>query len=363
MAIKENFFIRNSILGLGIFGLVSCSGNNLNKSENLISGKDIYQSGIVVDGPINDESFNQSAWEGMKMAEKENGWKVSYREPKGPSEYLSAFNTFIDQGDQIIFGGGFRLEEETFKQSLENPSIKFVSIDGNVRENLPSNFMIADFAVQNASFLAGYLASQMSETGKIGFIGGIKGAIIDMFDYGFQSGVYYGNPKAQIVVRYSESFTDASKGKSLGALMLSQGVDVIFHAASVSGNGMIEAVREKQQELDKEGSERHVWAIGVDMDQYNLAPEVILASVVKRVDLVTYEILKEFKEDSIFYGGEVKTYGLLGDFVGLSETSSIHVPSEVLEKVSFVKEKVEMGEIIVPKTKEEFTQFKLNLFK
>lgn len=357
MTIKGTFFIRNSLLGLCIFGLVSCTNNNSNTID------DIYKAGIIVDGPINDESFNQSSWEGMKKAEKDLEWKVSYREPKGPSEYLSAFNNFIDQNDKIIIGAGFRLEEETVKQALENPFINFVSIDGNSWENLPSNLMIADFATENAAFLAGYLASQVSQTGKIGFIGGIRGAIIDMFDYGFQSGVYYGDPDAEIIVRYSESFTDASKGKSLGSLMLSQGVDVIFHAASVSGNGMIEAVREKQQELNKEDSDKHVWAIGVDMDQYSLAPEVILASVVKRVDLVIYQILKEFKEDSIFHGGEVKTYGLNGGFIGLSETSCIHVPSEVLEKINSLKERIEEGEILVPKNKVEFDQFKENLIK
>lgn len=136
--------------------------------------------------------------------------------------------------------------------------------------------------------------------------------------------------------------------------MLSQGVDVIFHAASVSGTGMIEAVKEYR--LGKGAGASPVWAIGVDQDQYALAPEVMLTSVVKRVDLVAYELIKEVS-DGTFLGGQ-RNFGLEGGFVGLAPSSSYHVSPELLSEVEEVKGRIQSGEIVVPKNKEEMARFK-----
>ncbi|KAL0266199.1 UNVERIFIED_CONTAM: hypothetical protein PYX00_011916 [Menopon gallinae] len=278
---------------------------------------------MVIDGPVLDGSFNESAWKGLQKAGEEELAQVTYRETKGPSEYQSAFEAYAQQKASLVYGVGFRLEEATYQSACENPSILHVSIDGTQEySKIPSNFFVASFGVEQASFLAGYLAAHMSQTGKIGFLGGIEGQIIDLFDYGYEAGARYAKPDITVVKHYAQSFTDVAKGRSIGELMLRQGVDIIFHAASACGNGMIEAVREYH--LNHKENSYPVWAIGVDEDQYELAPEIMLTSVVKRVDRVVYALIKDLYEKN-FPQEHHLNYGLKNNYVDLASSGDINI--------------------------------------
>ncbi|KAL0264039.1 UNVERIFIED_CONTAM: hypothetical protein PYX00_010896 [Menopon gallinae] len=272
---------------------------------------------LVIDGSINDESFNQGAWSGV----------------------------------------GYKLEDETYRQAKLNPSTWFASLDVVKAQQDVENLLCVDFKVEQAAFLAGYIAAKMSKTGKIGFVGGIEGEIVGRFDYGYQAGALYADKDIEIINQYAQSFFDVSKGRGIAELMLQKGVDVIFHAAGPTGRGMIECVREKQIENEKKGLPGHVWAIGVDIDEYKLAPEVVLTSVVKRVDNAAYSILEEVKNKS-FKGGCTLTLGLEGEYVGLSATTPVHVPSQLLIRTDKLKEEILKGNIDVPKDEQGLELFK-----
>jgi basic membrane protein A and related proteins len=228
----------------------------------------------------------------------------------------------------------------------DNPDQKYAIID-SAYEETPENLVGVLFKAEQASFLVGYIAGKMTETGKVGFVGGEEGFIIDGFDYGFHAGVKQANPDAEVLRQYVGGFNDVAKGKAIATQMYQGGADVVFHAAGAAGDGVIEAAKEQDK-----------WAIGVDKDQSSLAPENVLTSAVKRVDNAMFNIAKELQEGN-FPGGETVVYGLEDGGVDIAPTSDKHVPEDILKEVEDLKQKIIDGEIEVPNNKETYESFEV----
>ncbi len=301
--------------------------------------------GMITDvGGVNDQSFNQSAWEGLQRAEKELGVKVSYIESRQDADYGPNLETMLDAGTDLIWGIGFKMADAALEAANNNPDQKYAVIDF-AWDDTPKNLIGVVFKAEEASFLVGYIAAKMTTTGKVGFIGGMSFPVIWGFEYGYRAGVLYGNKDVEILSQYAESFTDAAKGKSIANSMYQQGADIVFHAAGGVGDGLIEAAKEQGK-----------WAIGVDRDQNYLAPDNVLTSAMKRVDNAMFNISKELTE-GVWKGGQTVSYGLAEGGVDIAPTSSMHVPADLLAEVEAVKARIISGEIVVPYSKETFAEF------
>lgn len=296
-------------------------------------------------GGVNDQSFNQSAWEGLKRAEKDFGAEVAYKESRQDADYSPNMETLTDAGYDLIWGIGF-LMGDAIKETAEiNPDQKYAIIDFSYGPETPKNVACAVFQEEEPSFLVGYIAGKMTKTNKVGFVGGIKFPLIEKFEYGYMAGVKLANPDAEVLRQYAESFTDAAKGKAITNNMYQQGADIVFHASGSVGDGVIEAAKEKGK-----------WAIGVDKDQNFLAPDNVLTSAMKRVDNAIYDIGKRLMGGE-FAGGETVVYNLKNEGVGIAPTSSKHVPAEILKEVDGLVAKIKAGEIVVPATQDAFDKF------
>jgi basic membrane protein A len=327
-------------LQAAFFGLVLCfCFAPLALAENM-------SIAMVTDvGGVNDQSFNQSAWEGLQRAEKDFDIKVAYKESKQDADYGPNMETLTDAGYDLIWGIGF-LMGDAIKDAAEiNPDQKYAIIDFSYGPDTPENVTCAVFQEEEPSFLVGYIAGKMTKSNKVGFVGGIKFPLIEKFEYGYMAGVKMANPAAEVLRQYAESFTDAAKGKAIANNMYQQGADIVFHASGGVGDGVIEAAREKG-----------AWAIGVDKDQNFLAPDHVLTSAMKRVDNAIYDIGKRLIEGE-FAGGQTVVYNLKNDGVGIAPTSGKHVPPDVLQEVDGLIAKIKTGEIVVPATKDAFDAF------
>ncbi len=297
-------------------------------------------------GGVNDQSFNQSAWEGHQRAEKELGVKVAYIESRQDADYGPNLETLFDAGTDLIWGIGFKMADAVLEAATNNFDQKYAIIDF-AWENTPDNLIGVVFKAEEASFLVGYIAGRMTKTGKVGFIGGMSFPVIWGFEYGYRAGVMQAGKDIQILGQYAESFTDAAKGKSIANSMYQQGADIVFHAAGGVGDGLIEAAKEQGK-----------WAIGVDRDQNYLAPDNVLTSAMKRVDNAIFNIAKELTEGK-WQGGHTVSYGLAEGGVDIAPTSSTHVPAEILAEVEALKARIIAGEIVVPFSKETFASFEV----
>ena len=166
-------------------------------------------------GGVNDQSFNQSAWEGLKRAEKDFGVKIAYKESKQDADYSPNMETLTDAGYDLIWGIGF-LMGDAIKETAEiNPDQKYAIIDFSYGDETPQNVACAVFQEEEPSFLVGYIAGKMTKSNKVGFVGGIKFPLIEKFEYGYMAGVKLANPDVEVLRQYAESFTDAAKGKAI----------------------------------------------------------------------------------------------------------------------------------------------------
>ncbi len=325
------------LLILSLTLMVSCLGKTAPSPqiENVIV--------MVTDvGGVNDQSFNQSAWEGLTLLSKEMpGTDVRYYESKTEADYAPFIQNAVDSAAGLIWGIGYKLAPAVQEASENFPDQKFAIIDYTFDPTLPNVSGVA-FRVQEAAYLAGYLAAKVTKTKKIGFIGGFETPIIDHFEYGFRAGVLAADPHVQVFTQYAASFTDSDKGKSIAQTMADSGIDIIFPVAVDAGNGAIELVRE-----------RGLYAIGVDRDQSYLAPNQMLTSVLKRVDQATYSISRNFLEGN-FSAGTVEL-GLADDAVGLAPVNpKIVQDQQLLSTLETLRGLILSAEIKIPKSKEEF---------
>ncbi|THB72161.1 MAG: BMP family ABC transporter substrate-binding protein [Desulfobulbaceae bacterium] len=314
-------------------------------SAGTVQAKKIKVSMVTDVGGVNDQSFNQSAWEGLKRAEKELGAKVTYKESKQDADYAPNLETLTDAGYDLIWGIGFLMGDAVKSTAQVNPDQKYAIIDFFYGPETPKNVACAVFQEEQPSFLVGYIAGKMTKTNKVGFVGGIKFPLIEKFEYGFMAGVKLANPDAEVLRQYAESFTDAAKGKAIANNMYQQGADIVFHASGGVGDGVIEAAKEKGQ-----------WAIGVDKDQNYLAPDNVLTSAMKRVDNAIFGMVEQLSKGS-FEGGKAVVYNLSNEGVGIAPTSSKHVPKAILDEVDGLIGKIKAKEIVVPATLDEYNAF------
>lgn len=295
--------------------------------------------GMVTDvGGVNDGSFNQSSWEGLQRAADELGIQVQYLESKTDADYKANLETFIDEEYDLIISVGFQLADATKAAAEANPDQKFAIIDDSSIE-LP-NVTCLMFKQAQASYLVGYVAGLTTESNKVGFVLGMGTPVMHEFGYGYCAGVLDANPDATILQQNANSFADTAGGKSAATTMITDGADVIFHAAGGTGLGVIEGCKEKGK-----------WAIGVDSDQSSLAPENILTSAMKRVDNASFEAAKAVCEGTLQSG--VITYDLAAGGVDIAPTTT-NLSDDVIKAVEDVKAKIISGEIVVPETQADF---------
>ncbi len=328
--------------------LVGCgSKSETSKDASGKSGEPI-KIGMVTDtGGVNDESFNQSAWTGLKKLEEEFGTdkvEVKYLESKQDADYIPNIEQLVDEDTDLVIGVGFKLADAISEASKNYPENEFVLIDATIGETQPENVTSLLFQDQVSAYMTGLVAGRQTTTNKVGFIGGIAGEVIDRFDYGFRAGVEAANPDAEIFVQYTNSFTDMALGKSIANQMHSKGVDIIFTAAGACGIGAIEAAKENGK-----------FAIGVDQDQNALAPENVITSAMKNIDSAIYNVGKSLLEGN-YKGGQTIVNTLEMNGVGIAPTSDKNVAPDVLEYVKAEAEKIKKGEIKVPENKKEYEE-------
>ena len=317
--------------------LVGCSGSKESAKDDKIT------VAMITDvAGVNDQSFNQSAWEGLQRAEKELGVEVKYLESKQDSDYATNIETLVDENVDLILGVGMKLADAIKEGAELYPEQNFVLVDEESKD--ASNVKSILFKAEESAYLAGLIAGKTTKTNNVGFIGGMELPVIDTFKYGFMAGVKAANPDAKVQSQYANSFTDQAKGKAIANQMYSNGADIVFTCGGDVGTGAIEAAKEANK-----------YAIGVDRDQSDLAPENVLTSAVKKLNVASYDLVKDVVEGT-FKGGEEKVYGLKEGGVGIVENTKNLIPQDVMDYVNKEADKIKNGEIKIPKTEEEYNQ-------
>ena len=301
---------------------------------------DTYKIGMVTDvGGVNDKSFNQTTWEGLQaLAAEDANVQVAYLE--SDADYSANIETFIDEEYDLIICVGYMLATATREAAEAYPEQKFAIIDDNTCADLPNGACLM-FAQEEASFLVGVVAGMTTKSNIVGYVQGMVSESMNRFAVGYIAGVKYANPEATILQYNANSFGDATVGSAAATDMITNGADVVYHAAGGTGNGVIEACNTNK-----------VWAIGVDTDQSPLAPDVVITSAMKRVDVAAQDVTKSVINGT--YAGGEYLYELTNAGVDLAPTTTL-LSEEILTAVEAVKAGIIAGEIKVPALPEELS--------
>lgn len=240
--------------------------------------------GLVTDvGRINDKGFNQSAFEGMEAAKAEapTCFETEFVETTSQSDYAANIASFTDSASNVVIGVGFLLGDGLGAAAIENPDIKFISVDGAPNPPNDTSWMTNGeslfFAEDQAGYMAGVLAASLSKTNHIGVVGGLVVVPpVERFVEAYIDGAKSVKADIEVDFVYTTSFVDPPQGKNAAQQMIDDGADVIFGAGGLTGNGALEAA------CQADG----VFAIGVDTDQYETLPSVqkcIVSSATKNV--------------------------------------------------------------------------------
>jgi basic membrane protein A len=299
--------------------------------------------GMITDvGGLGDKSFNDSAWEGLQKAGKELGVEPVILQSTKQEDYEANIGNMAQSVDLSI-AVGFLMEQAMKAGAEQFPDKKFGIIDTVV--DAP-NVMSVTFKEHEGSFLVGVIAGLTTKSNVVGFVGGMDMPLIKKFEIGYRAGVASVNPNAKVLVNYTGAFDNPDKGKEIALSQNTQKADVIYHASGACGIGVIQAADEKG-----------FWAIGVDQDQSAVSKNnKVLCSMIKRVDVGTYTIIKSLA-DNAFGGGKAIELGLKEDGVGYSDGGN-NVPAEVKQVADKAKELVGNGTIVVPTTEDELKAFK-----
>lgn len=311
--------------------------------------------GLVTDiGGIDDKSFNQGTWEGIKVYGKENkltqGKEFKYLQSTAEADYVPNLSTFADEGLDLIVAPGFLFNNAMAEVAGKYPKQKFLIIDSVVKDKadktLP-NVANAVFAEHEGSFLVGVAAGLKAKADKknaVGFVGGMQFPLIEKFQAGFEQGVKAVNPACKVMVDYAGEFGNPGKGQALAAKQYGAGAYIVFHAAGGTGNGVIKEAKERTQKGDVR------WAIGVDKDQFTdgvYAPgkSAVLTSMMKRVDVAAHDVAV-LTRDGKFPGGQVLTFSLKNKGVGIPAKNP-NLPADILKKVAEFEAKIASGKLVV----------------
>ncbi len=298
------------------------------------TGGDTVNVCVVVSSTFGDRSFNDSAKEGAdKLAADYENISVSTIECNNEN-FDAQMQNAADTANIVVCVGWEFYNVETI--ALDYPDVYWIWVD-NATGAPVSNVLNITYAQNEGSYLAGYIAAAMSESG------GEDSDTINDFIVGYKQGAeYYASQNGSTIsveVNYTNDYDDPAKGKECALALNDKGADVIFQIASKTGDGVFEAAQE-----------RGFWAIGVDCDQKYIADDVIICSMKKEVGNSIYEAVKQYMAGDTSLWGTTWNADLATGYVGIGygeEGSTQQVSDEIKAEVESLAEKIVSGEIVV----------------
>jgi basic membrane protein A len=290
-----------------------------------------------------DKSFNDAAAAGLDRAVADFGIVPTESPPQSADDRAERVAAAAEGGNALVMAIGFLWTDTITQAAAAYPDTHFLLVDSVV--DAPNVHNIT-FAEEQGSFLVGVAAGLQSESGELGFVGGVPNDLIKKFEAGFTAGAQCVNPDANVRVEYisddpAVGFNDPARGREIAAAMYDDGAEIVYGAAGASTPGVLEATAAA-------GEPGEVWTVGVDSDLYqqvdaDLQPYV-LTSMIKRVDNAVYNTI-ESEVNGTFAPG-VETYDLNVEGVGYSTSGGFiddYVPT-----IEGLKALIMDGTLVVP---------------
>ena len=302
---------------------------------------EIFKVGMLLPGSISDQGWNALAHDGLKAIETELGAEISYVESLTPADWEVDFRSYAMQGAHLIFGHGFEYQEAAIAVAQDYPEIVFITsagASGAIRENVSSIV----FRLEQATYLLGMISGLMTQTDKIGIIGGQELPSGSSTFMAFEGGVKSVNPDAVVQRAYVGDWENIAKAKELALVQIEEGCDFIFHNANEAGLGVFEAVVLAQD------AGKTVYSFGANRDQSAVSPRAVLANAVitPRAYVQLATAVKDGTFESKLYVFTMTTDGAIA--LTYNPELKDQIPAEARQKVEEARQQILAGTLEVP---------------
>jgi basic membrane protein A len=299
-----------------------------------------FQAALLTAGPVSDAGWYAGAYEGLLMIRDSLGAEVSHQQTRTPAEFDEAFLSYASSGYELIFAHGFEYQDAAIRAGERFPETTFIVSGGG---RFAENVVPLIFELEEGSYLAGMLAAGMSASGTIGMVGGVEIPPVQGTFRAFEAGARAIDPNVEILESFTGNWDDVAAAKEAAVAQLSRGADVIIHNVDAASFGVFQAVREAV------AAGRPAWALGMNRDQNDVAPDVILGSAVIRIPEAFLDIARTWQAGEL--GGrpvyEGAPEGVI-DFV-LNPALASRVPAELVASIDQARARIRAGELTVPR--------------
>ncbi len=301
-----------------------------------------FRVALLTPGSVSDGGWNQGAYEGLLRIRDELGAEVSHAETRTPAEFEEGFRDYASGGFRLVFGHGFEYQEAAARVGAEFPDTIFITTSGSTVRN---NVAPMVFELEQATYLCGALAGQMTRTGRVGMIGGIDLPSIRSTFLAFRAGVLAERPDASVREVFIGNFDDTAAAREAALALIEQGADFLIHQANDAGRGVFQAVSERA------AAGAPVWAFGTNRDQSAMAPDVVLASAVLDLPGAFVLVARRVQEGS--FHAEPMRLGMAQGIVRFALNPALvsRIPAPVQERLATLEDRIRSGTLEVPRGK------------
>ena len=305
-------------------------------------GEDELQVALLTSGPVSDAGWYAGAYEGLRLIEDSLGARVSHQQTDTPAEFDEAFLAYATAGYDLVFAHGNEYQDAAIRAGAQFPDMTIVvSAGGRISDNVAPLI----FRLEEGSYLAGMTAAAMSRSGIIGMVGGVAIPPAEGTFRAFEAGARSVNPEITVLEVFTGDWNDVAAAKEAAVAQLNRGADVLIHNLDAASFAVFQAVREART------SGRAAWALGMNSDQNDVAPDVIVGSAVIRIPAAFLETARLWQLGEV--GGEAIYAGTnqeVIDFV-FNPALSDSIPDELRERVDQTRSLIRAGRIDVPRVR------------
>lgn len=292
-----------------------------------------FKIALIVPGTVNDQDWSQLAYDAVKSVSDDLGATLNYSEKVASSDYDQILRGYASQGYNVVFAHGNEFSDAAKIVAADFPETQFIITSG--AESVKPNFNGFQVGGIDSGFMTGAIAMMVSETGKVGAIGGVEMLPIIQFMKGFEAGAKYINPEGEVTTMFTGSLEDAAKAKEAAFAMIESGVDVLSQNANTASQGVIMACQEKG-----------LLNVGAVSDQRVFAPDTVFISVNSDMMTAIGAIIRQAYNGQL--NGEVKNLGIKEGAIMLtdySEEASVRIPDETKAKIQELYDQIASGEV------------------
>ncbi len=333
--VSRRKFIGYSSAAVGTSILLKACGVGDNIPTTEGDGEN-FKIAIALPGKITDKAWNQYGYQGIELAKNKLTAKTTHVEQVSQTDQVEVLTDFARQGYNVVFAHGGQFDAAIQQVAPQFPQTFFVAVNGAIKGENIAALRIDHMQV---SYVCGVVAALMTKSNKLAYIAGQKFAATEEELRGFEIGAKSVNPGVKVIPSFTGDWNDVAKAKEATLALISAGADVIYQWLDDASTAVIQTAEEKK-----------VYAFGNTKDQLKIAPDTILTSAVKRMDLAIANLAELAKNKQL--KGKKYTFGLeKSDILSLGEFGT-KVPQDVVQKAENIQTDIASKKIVFEKCKE-----------